>query len=73
MATPIIDIYGNPITTRLINGAEQNSSARPAMRTRVESIKEAVPMTDWRVILSVSRRLFANNGIIHPVDQVLFP
>ena len=64
MSSPIIDIYGNPITTRLLNGAESNSSARPAMRTRVESIKEAVPMTDWKVILSVSRRLFANNGII---------
>ena len=64
MSSPIIDIYGNPITTRLINGAESNSSARPQMRTRVESIKEAVPMTDWRTILSVSRRLFANNGII---------
>ena len=51
MSSPIIDIYGNPITTRLLNGAESNSSARPAMRTRVESIKErllaANAQTTW--------------------------
>lgn len=62
----IVDQYGNPasVSPRLINGANGNNGNRPSMMTRTEDIKQAVPLTDWRVILSVSRRLFANNGII---------
>lgn len=60
----ILDSWGDPARTALVNGAERFSTNRPSMPVRVEGIERAVPITDWQVMLSVSRRLFANNGII---------
>src|ERR1043165_8148570 len=60
----LADQYGCALDSRLLNAASGDNGQRTSMATRWEDIKKAVPLNDWRIVLSVSRKLFANNGII---------
>lgn len=60
---PLVDQFGYPIDARLLNAASQ-TTGRTYIPVRTEGIKTAVDLTDWRAVLSLSRRLWANNGIV---------
>ncbi len=60
---PIVDQFGYPIDAKLLNAASQ-TTGRPYIPVRTEGISKAVDLTDWRAVLSLSRRLWANNGIV---------
>jgi hypothetical protein len=60
---PIVDQFGYPIDARLLNATSQ-TTGRPYIPVRTEGISKAVDLTDWRAVLSLSRRLWANNGIV---------
>jgi len=59
----LVDQWGYPIDSRLIN-ATSRTSGRPYIPTYTESINRSVNLQDWRTLLSLSRRLWANNGIV---------
>jgi capsid protein len=59
----LVDQWGYPIDSRLINATSQ-TTGRPYLPTRTESINRSVNLQDWRTLLSLSRRLWANNGIV---------
>lgn len=60
---PLVDQFGYPIDARLLNAASQ-TTGRAYIPVRTEGIKAAVDLADWRAVLSLSRRLWANNGIV---------
>lgn len=60
----LVDQYGQAVSTRLLNGAERWPRSRPHWPVRAEDSRKAIDLTDWLTVLSVSRRLFANNGIL---------
>lgn len=59
----LVDQWGYPIDARLINATSQ-TTGRPYLPNRTESINRSVNLKDWRTLLSLSRRLWANNGIV---------
>lgn len=65
---PIVDQYGYPLTSgfgggRRLLDAAQNNGERPDWPVSLDSINRVIPAWDWRMTVSVSRRLFANMGI----------
>lgn len=64
MAT-ILDQYGLPISSgRFLDAANDRGLDRPGQYILTENINRSVNWYDHRVILSVSRRLWANMGLI---------
>jgi len=59
----IVDQFGYPIDARLIN-ATSRTTRRPFIPVRTEDINTAVDFADWRTLLSLSRRIWSNNGIV---------
>jgi hypothetical protein len=60
---PLVDQFGYPIDARLLNATSQ-TTGRTYIPVRTEGVNKAVDLTDWRTVLSLSRRLWANNGLI---------
>lgn len=59
----IVDPYGFPVSSKLIHSAERYGP-RPQWITRLEDTKKAIPEYDWRTIVSASRKLWSNFGVI---------
>lgn len=68
MASPILDPFGYPIYSsgggRLIEGARNDPKKGPALPLVTEGIGRSVSYWDWRVVLSSSRKLWANFGVL---------
>jgi hypothetical protein len=60
----IVDQYGCPVSSRLLNAADKFNRSRPYWQTRAEDVRKAIDLNDWRTVLSVSRRIWANNGVV---------
>ena len=58
----IVDTYGNPYTAA--QGAVRSSSARPFQPVQMKDISELVPARDRMTLVSYSRRLYLNEGIL---------
>lgn len=59
----LVDQFGYPIDARLIN-ATSRTTRRTYIPVRTEDINTAVNFSDWRSLLSISRRIWSNNGIV---------
>lgn len=64
----ILDPQGNPVSsqanTRWIPSATKWSGTLPYEPTRLDDFDKLVPTSDWRVVNSVSKRLFVRTGIV---------
>lgn len=58
----LVDQYGFPIQ-KLIHASESRGP-RPYWQTKLEDTKKAVRETDWRTLVSSSRKLWANFGVV---------
>ena len=58
----IVDHYGNPYVAA--QGAVTTSSARPFQPVQMKDIGELVPARDRKTLVSYSRRLYLNEGIL---------
>jgi len=58
----IVDYYGNP--WKAAQGAVTNTPARPYQPVQMKDIGELVPSRDRKTLVSFSRRLYLNEGIL---------
>lgn len=54
---------GQLVSSNRFLEATENSGMRPSRATRVEGIRKSVSTSDWRTVVSLSRWIYANNGI----------
>jgi capsid protein len=61
----LVDQYGYPVycETKFSKGAQQGVN-KPFERQFIGDIDDLIPSYDWRTLLSASRRLFTNMGIV---------
>lgn len=68
MPGAFVDPFGYPISSgsgqRLIDAAVQNNRERPSWPVYADEIHRSVSYTDWRTLLSASRRLWANYDVL---------
>ncbi len=69
----ILDQYGNTISSgarRFVRGADNGGRERPWENIRLGDIDQLVPQQDHQTLVYVSRRLYANMGIVKgAIDQ----
>lgn len=68
MAGAILDPFGFPVYSsgggRLLDGARNDPAKGPVLPLITESIQRSVSYWDWKVVLSSSRKLWANFGVL---------
>ena len=62
---PILNEYGNPVHSnqRFADSATRYDGSRPYQPIRLADIDKLIPPSDWRVLLSASKKLFTNMGV----------
>jgi len=67
-AKPLVDQFGYPVSygggRRLIDAGNPSSRDMPQWDVVMEGIHKSVSYTDWKTLVSASRRLWANFGVI---------
>lgn len=67
----IVDQYGDPIASRLVAGADRFARQRPYWRVLTQDFEDDVPDSDRLTLMSASRRLYANDGVVKgAIDQM---
>jgi len=60
----LVDPYGYPVSSKLIQAAEGGNRARPYWPVQTRDMARDVPYHDWRTLVSYSRKLYANDGVV---------
>jgi hypothetical protein len=67
----LVDPYGYPVSSKLLQGADRFTGARPYWPVTMRDTREEIPYTDWQTTVSFSRRLYANDGLVKgAIDQM---
>lgn len=60
----IVDQYGRDINSTYIKGAKSYGYNLPWQKMYMKDLEELVPPRDWKTLVSASRTLYANNGVV---------
>jgi len=67
----LVDPQGFPVSSKLLHAAHKNSGDRPYWRDGIRDTEKDIPFQDWRTVVSYSRRLYANDGLVKgAIDQM---
>jgi hypothetical protein len=67
----LVDPQGFPVSSKLLHAAQKNTGDRPYWRDGIRDTEKDIPFQDWRTVVSYSRRLYANDGLVKgAIDQM---